>query len=54
VPVIVPVLAVQVTALLKVPVPCTLAVHCDVGEDPDCGNCSTAGLHVGITEVMVG
>ena len=48
-----PALTDQVTALLKFPVPRTVALHCDVGEDPDCGSCNTAGLHDGVTEVMV-
>ncbi len=45
---IVPALADHVTAELNLPVPCTVALHCDVAPTP-----IVDGLHVTATEVMV-
>jgi hypothetical protein len=45
---IAPALAVHLTAVLKPPVPCTCAVHCDV-----LSGFTVEGLHVAETEVMV-
>jgi len=48
-PVIVPPLAVHVTAELKLPVPCTVALHCEVAL-----GATVEGLHVTDTEEIVG
>ena len=44
----VPALADHVTAELKLPVPCTVAVHCEVAP-----GLTVDGLHAALTEVIV-